>query len=311
MVKDRSKSGYKVRKNRRRTAYKATLLVFLVLLISIMAVNRLNLMQKDVPVKKDFLQLWASGNFEEVYLHSRDQLSQKPLDYFLLTVHGFSAYELAIAQITNYNTLVYIDNCIWSLRKALLFKEGQSDGRLLYVLGKAYYYKGTGYSDLAIKYLEMAIENGYDEVDIPQYLGLAYISAKDYRSSVVAFTRALNSSFASDTLLLSIAGSYIALGEDDAARAYLMRCLEISMDSQMIFNARLYLGEILFRKGDLIEAEAEYLKVAEESGGNAEAHYRLGELYSLNGETVRARAEWRKAVQIDPAHIPARSRLNI
>jgi tetratricopeptide (TPR) repeat protein len=264
--------------------------------------------------RKVFLQLWDIQGYEEIYRLSSEQLSQKPLDFFLLTIHGFSAYQLAIAQINSFNMLNFMDTCIWSLRKALLFKEGANDGRLFYVLGKAYYYKGSGYGDLAIKYLKKAGDIGFDADDIPEYLGLAYASVRDYRNSVAAFTLALDpreDDSSLDTLLLAIANSYSALDEYETAQSYLIRCLDISRDSNAIFTARLNLGEILFKKGDIAGAEEQYLKVNEESGGNAEAHFRLGELYTAQGETVRGRAEWRRAVQIDPSHRLARERLNI
>ena len=317
MANKSSKSAYKTRHSRGRIAYKVILPVILISLALFLSVNIFNFNDKDSPDKKEMLQLWAAGAFEQIYSLSSEQLIQKPLDYFLLTINGFSAYQLAIAQINNFSMLSYIDNCIWSLRKALLFREGPTDGRLLYVLGKAYYYKGTGYNDLAIRYLEKAVKAGYAERDIPEYLGMAYINIRDYRNSVAAFTRALNTpgpdgKFSpSDTLLLSIAGSYIALGEDDSAYAYLLQCLEVSRDSKMIFAARLTLGDILLRRGDLDGAEEQYAKVIAESGGNAEAYFRLGELFNRRGETVRARAEWRRAVQTDPVHMGARARLNM
>ena len=315
MGKNNSRSAYRGRKGRRWIIYRAILLIFIVFL-AFLSIYFINLNQKNIPARKDLLQLWASNQFEELYQISGEQLLQKPLDYFLLTIHGFSAYQLAIAQINNFSMLTYIDNCIWSLRKALLLKEGREDGRLFYVLGKAYYYKGTGYGDLAVKYLEKSGETGYWEKDIPEYLGMSYINIKDYSSSISAFAGALNNtagsgSSPSDTLLLSIANSYIALDEDDAAYAYLARCLEVSKDSKIISAARLSLGDILFRRGDLDGAEEQCVRVINETGGSADAHYRLGEIYSRQGEPVRARAEWRRAVQIDPSHASARSRLNL
>ncbi|MCL2479039.1 MAG: tetratricopeptide repeat protein [Treponema sp.] len=279
-------------------------------LCSALTVGIVNIAKKDKPDKNDLLQLWADRSFDEVYTLSGEQLVQKPLDYFLLTIHGFAAFQIAIAQIDNFSMLSYIDNCIWSLRKAFL-SEGKTDGRLLYVLGKAYFYKGTSYSDLAVKYLQQALDSGYTETDIPEYLGMAYINIKDYRSSVAAFSQALNSSAPSDTLLLSIAGSYTALGDDDSAYAYLTRCVDVSKDSTTIFAARLSMGDILLKKGDFDGAEEQYTMVINDSGGNAEAYYRLGELYNQRGETVKARAEWRRAVQIDPANANARARLNL
>ena len=74
---------------------------------------------------------------------------------------------------------------------------------------------------------------------------------------------------------------------------------------------RLNLGEILLKNGDIANAENQYSLAINESGGNAEAHFRLGEIYSTLGETIRSRAEWRKAIQIDPSHRLARTRLNM
>ena len=317
MVRAHSQFIYKARQYRKQTITKAALFAIIVILAALIPLAYLNIMGKRGPDRKELLQLWESSAFDEVFLISEEQLAQKPLDYFLLTTHGFSAYQLAMAQINSFNMLIFIDNCIWSLRKALLFKEGLNDGRLFYVLGKAYYYKGTGYGDLAVRYLEKARSIGFYSRDISEYLGLTYASIRDYRSSVEAFSRYLhspieNNDFSpSDMLLLSIATSYIALGEDEIAQAYLVQCLDTSKDSNLVSIAHLNLGEILSRRGDLAGAEAQYIKVIEGGGDNAEARYLLGELYNTKGETIRARAEWRRAIQIDPSHRLARARLNM
>jgi tetratricopeptide (TPR) repeat protein len=180
------------------------------------------------------------------------------------------------------------------------------------VLGKAYYYKGSGYTDLAIKFLESAREEAYQAWDIPEYLGLAYAGVQDYRKSVASFSLALNyAEQPSDLLLLSIARSYIELEESDTARAYLVRCVEVSKDSNNRARARLLLGGVMAKAGDLKGAEEQYLAIVDEGNENAEAHYRLGELYNAGGDTAKARAEWRRAVRIDPAYGPARARLNL
>ncbi|MDR3334543.1 MAG: tetratricopeptide repeat protein [Treponema sp.] len=269
--------------------------------------------------REELLQLWEAGSYTQTFDLSKERLLAKPMDHFLLMVHGFAAYQLAIAQINNFDTLTYIDTGIWSLRKALLSREAPRDGRLQYVLGKAYYYKGVDYADLAIKFLEEARSLSYNAQDIPEYLGLAYAAVHNYQKSVASFTLALYPVEAevtedlntSDLLLLSIAHSYIALNESDAAYPYLLRCVEQSRDSKVVVKARLLLGSILGKGGDNAGAEAQYTAILAESGENAEAHYQLGELFAADGNPTRARAEWRRAVRIDPAHVPARKRLNM
>ena len=301
---------------RKRVFQKATLAVILLLLLLLVPLVYFKQKGTGGNERKELRDTFESGAFNSSYNLSGEMLKEKPLDSFLLTIHGFSAYQLAIAQINSFDTLSYINDCIWALRKALLLKDSSSDGRIFYVLGKAYYYKGSGYADLAINYLERSRASAYRAADIPEYLGMAYAAIKDFRSSVAAFALALTGEDAfnagpSDILLLSIARSYLALEETDLGQSYLVRCLETSKDSRTITAARLLLAEVLFKNGDLPEAEAEYLKIIDENGEHAEARYQLGELYASAGDTTRARAEWRRAIRFDPVHSAARRRLNL
>ncbi|MDR0456529.1 MAG: tetratricopeptide repeat protein [Treponema sp.] len=286
--------------------------------------------------RRELVQFWEAGSYNEVYNRSQAALAARPLDYFLLTMHGFSAYQLGISQINSLNAERYFDDCVRSLRKALLLKNSLNDGRLYYVLGKAYNYRDENYADLAVKYLEKAGGLSYNAADIPEYLGLAYAAVGDYRNSVTAFAEALviqnrgnngppdewssgerpsderpSGERPSGLLLLSIARSYFALDEFEQARAYLQRCVEVSPDSRIVFSARLLLSDVLQKTGDNNGAKQQLLDILGEAGENAEAHYQLGELYALQGEATRARAEWRLALRADPAHLKARTRLSM
>jgi tetratricopeptide (TPR) repeat protein len=315
--------------HRKQTLYTVFVAVFVILIIGLLLLFLIPWSNKAGNEKNELVQLWEVGSYDEVFRVSGEMLQEKPLDYFLLILHGFSSYQLAIAQINNFDTLTYIDTCIWSLRKALLSKEGAVDGHVQYVLGKAYYYKGFGFADLAVRFLEEARRASYTAQDIPEYLGLSYAALQDYRNSVASFTLALDPGdevqavkegegeetkdirYPSDLLLLSIARSYLALEDVDTAHAYLQRCVDISKDSRTMVVARLLLGSILSKNGDVKGAEAQYMAILAEGGENADAHYQLGELYAGGGDPIRARAEWRKAYSIDPSHKPTRVRLNM
>jgi len=262
--------------------------------------------------RRELLRIWNDGDYELAYQISKTSLIDKPVDYFLLTINGFSAYQMGISQINNQNTISYIDECIFSLRKALIQKEALKDGRVYYVLGKAYGYKGAEYSDLAVKFLEMAGNLSYKADDIPEYLGLSYAAYGDYRKSVESFTQAFIPGVQpSDNLLLSISRSYMAMEDYSMAQSYLLRCVEYSADSKSVVLSRFMLAEIYMVYNDLENAEKQYLTILETSGDNAEVRYQLGELYNLRGDTTRARSEWRMAYRQDPAHAKARARLNI
>jgi tetratricopeptide (TPR) repeat protein len=330
MFKVRSRSNYGTQIHRKQTVSRVVIFIFIGFLIT-SGVMVFGAWRSRIGYERqEILQLWEKGSYENVFKITREKLQNRPLDFFLLTSHGMASYQLAMAQINHSDTIIYIDECIWSLRKALLVHEGTKDGRIPYVLGKAYYEKGTGYADLAVKYLKKAREVSYNARDIPEYLGLAYAGIHDYHNSIAAFTLALNpvhdskgndetekwlypegAAYPQDLLFLSIARSYLELNESDAAKAYLLRCIETSRDSQSIVTARLLLGGILENSDDKEGAEAQYLTIIEETGENAEAHYRLGELYASRGDTTRSRFEWRTAMRIDPTHKQARIRLNI
>jgi tetratricopeptide (TPR) repeat protein len=271
---------------------------------------------------KELLALWEAGDYAGAFEFSGRELDSNPLNYLALTINGFSAYQLGIAQINNSDTLKFIDRCVWSLRKALLTGGTSNRGELCYVLGKAYYHKGPAFADLAVNFLEQAQALSFRARDISEFLGLSYANIRDYRSSVAAFAQALeprDESAPPDLLLISIARSYMALGDIDGeapsgeylgmAKPYLIRCIETSRDINTITAGRLLYGEILAKEGNIREAEDQYRLALDETGGNAEAYYRLGELYADRGETARAWAEWRRAVQVDPAHKKARQRL--
>jgi tetratricopeptide (TPR) repeat protein len=272
--------------------------------------------------KKELLALWESGAYAEAFEFSKQELSEKPLDCLTLTINGFSAYQLGIAQINSLDTLKFIDQCIWSLRKALLTRQISNRGELCYVLGKAYYHKGPAFADLAAAFLEQAQALSFQARDIYEFLGLSYARIRDYRSSIAAFAQVLaphDEAGSSDLLLISIARSYMALGDIEGeapqgeylamAKPYLIRCIDTSRDINTITTGRLLYAEILMYEGNTGEAEDQYRLVQEETGGNAEAYYRLGELYAARGETARAWAEWRRAIRVDPAHKKARQRL--
>jgi len=262
--------------------------------------------------KKSLIKYWEDGLWETTYEKSRDCLAVKPMDAFFLTINGFSAYQVAQAQVNNEETLVFIDESIQSLRKALLDKNADKDGRIRYVLGKAYYAKGPDYADLAVKYLEEAKAVNFSAGDINEYLGLSYAAVKDYRKSVEAFTASLDPSGGEelDLLLMYIARSYIGLEDWETAKAYLQRCADTSKDVDVMLKARMLLGKVLVNEGDADAAISVYESVLETAGENAEASFEIGEIYAARGETIRARAAWRRAYRADRTFEPVLARLN-
>jgi tetratricopeptide (TPR) repeat protein len=268
---------------------------------------------RDAGIKREILRDWENAAYAEAFAKCAGALEKHPLDHFLLTLNGFVSYQLAVSQINAADTLVYLDRCIWSLRKALLKKNADRDGRIRYVLGKAYFEKGRDYADLAIRYLEEAEAAGYRAYDISEYLGLAYEAVREYRKSVEVLSRSLDpnkNGEDSDRLLLAIALSYTGLEDWENARAYLARCIEQTRDTEKALTARLMLGKVVKNSGDISGAEKIFDEVLE-TVESAEASYELGEIYAAQGDAVRSRAAWRRAYRADANYKPARVRLNM
>ncbi|MDR2553487.1 MAG: hypothetical protein LBD31_10045 [Treponema sp.] len=265
---------------------------------------------RELQTKRELLDLWEAKNYNDAYKKSREGLSRRPLDSLFLTVNGFTSYQAAVSQIDQAGAFAYVEECIWSLRKALLGRNSDRNGRIRYVLGKAYYIKGPEYADLAVKYLEEAKAASCEAGDLNEYLGLAYAALKDYPRSVEALTGSLSSGEeGSDLLLLSIAQSYMGMEDWDSARTYLIRCAEVSRDEDVVIKSRLLLSRALRGAGDTGGAETALGWILE-NVENAEAAYELGEIYAERGETIRARAAWRRAYRADRNYGPAQIRLN-
>jgi tetratricopeptide (TPR) repeat protein len=289
--------------------------VFIVILLSVSVPLLLGSSDKFGDERKTLKNLWENGSYKETFEISKQMLSDMPMDYNMLIVYGFSAYQLALGQITEADKDSWVDACIESLRKALLVKSSVMDGPIYYVLGKAYFSKGPDYAELAVKFLETAQKTSYSSPDMFECLGLAYAAIHQYRSSVQAFSSALNvqedAELVSAQLLLAIAKSYIELEDFERATEYLNRCIVTSKDYKMVVRVRLDLGSIFFKQGDFSASEDQYQIILKDTGENADARFQLGEIYAAKNDPIRARAEWRKAIRIDPVHAPTRQRLSL
>lgn len=307
----RSKRAVYIESLKKKIAIRRVLAVFLVAAGIVALVFSVVLVKKIIHTDNSrALTLWRESDYQSVYILSIDNLKENPLSPFWLTMKGFSAYQLASAQITVQETEDFINEAVYALRQALLNKDQAADPRIHYVLGKAYYIKGEYYADLAIDHLETARNMGYDPLDLAEFLGLSYSRIGKYQESIEAFTRALGD-YPSDLLLLALARNYAALDDTMNSSAYLLRCIDQTKDIDTKNQARVQLGINYIHENDWPAAQEVLNAVLAEEDQNAEAHYRLGEVFQGLGDSVKARSEWRKALRIDPSHASSRERLKL
>lgn len=254
---------------------------------------------------KEIKNAWASYDYQKVYELSKSYLNENPYNNTALTYYSYSCFFIAQAQTDTLQAQTYLDECINNIRIALYESSKSLTPQLQYMLGRAYFYKNTitthYYADLAVKYLLLAKENGYEADDISEYLGLSYASLGMTMESISAFTEALLVR-ESDALLLSIAEQYYKANEYTAAEQYLFRIIKNSENDEVVLKSQILLGNIYIDKEDYDAALEEFNNVLKKNENSADAHYGIGVIYEKQGNMVKARSEWRTALKMQVNH---------
>lgn len=256
---------------------------------------------------------WSQYDYLQVYEQGKIFLQENPYNNTALTYYGYACFYLGVSQNDTFQAQEYLDESINNLRLAMYDASKSLLPQLQYMLGKAYFYKNTistyYYADLAIKYLNLAKENGYKADDISEYLGLSYASLGKTYESISAFTEALIVR-ESDSLLLSIAEQYYKAGELNAAEQYLFRIINNCTNDEIVLKSKIQLGTICLDKEDYDNALIQFNEVLEKNENSADAHYGIGLIYEKQNNLVKARSEWRTALKIQVNHPGALKKLS-
>ena len=253
-------------------------------------------------------ELWDQQRYEEINIQCESVLASEPLNVRALLYSGFSYFYRGVNQFSFEDKIALFDQSIAQLRKARLLEIGDLEGRLYYVLGKAYYYKGKFYADLTIRYLVIAVESGYVADDTYEYLGLAYSELGRYEESAENFLKAVEQE-PTDMRYLALAQAYFNQGLTARSEEYLLRTLNETTDSAVENKTRFLLGKIYLESDQLTKAEDQYRRILEKTPKSADAYYFLGEIFLRHDKITEARYNWRQAYNIDPSHYGARLRL--
>ena len=256
---------------------------------------------------------WNDYDYAVVYDNSALILVEKPFNNAALTLHGYSAFFLALEETNTSQAQTLLDEAINNIRVALLNAKPKTFAQLEYMLGKAYFYKNSMssyyyYADVAVQYLLRAQKDGYKADDIPEFLGLSYAALGMTMESIASFTEALLVR-ESDLLLLSIAEQYYKAGQDMAAAQYLYRISQDCKDERILIKSHFLLGNIYTSQEKYAEATQEFQTILEKNENNADAYYGIGVIYEKQGDVIKARSEWRKAIRIQSNHVEALKKL--
>ena len=264
--------------------------------------------QTTIP-KARVLELWAMRDYAAVLSACDLSLEVEPLDTFYITFKGFSLFYSAMAEPDREVRVSLIDSSIFTIRRSLITPDPELKADALYVLGKAYYQKGSDYHDNALKNLEAAKEAGATAPDIWEYLALASYQAGLVDTSIEYFSQAISLSPGSAELLLAAALANFEAGHLSRSEGLAIDAAVIATDAYLKERCMFLLGDIYRNTGRVEEALQHYEAIKANNPESADAWYYEGLIYQQLGDSVKARASWRKAVAIDPMNTGARQKL--
>lgn len=289
--------------------------VILVTLLVYVFVRAFSGTRRDIPTANKLYSLWTEGDYQNVYDSSSLIIENNPFNITANVFKGYSSFFLALSQTDISISQTLLDETVNHLRISLYYADEDTLPQIYYMLGKAYFQKNTissyhYYSDLAVKYLELAKQSGYVSSDIPEYLGLCYADLGLTEQSLSSFTEALLVR-ESDVLLLAIAQQYYKNLQYDIAKQYLFRVNYESEDDDLVLKSKLLLADIYFAENNYAEAKNEYESILLKDDSIADAYFGLGNVYEKLGDIAKARSEWRKTLKVQINHSGAISKLGL
>lgn len=258
---------------------------------------------------EDVEQLWSEQQFDLIISLTEEILVEEPLSAEALVFNGMAHYFHATSNVDSDRSREHLEKAVARLRRALVLEQTPHRREVEYTLGLTYFQRGEYYTDLAVDHLSRALELGFEDAAIHEYLGLAYRDLGNYEESVEHLQAAADLA-PRDITYLTIAETFDNSGNGTDAREYLDRVITGSEKPQLVHRARLLMGRLSLEEGQLEEAYRQFSLVLEENPNSADAQYYLGEYYLEQDDRVRARAHWRNALNLDSGHLEALQRLD-
>ncbi|MBN2617665.1 MAG: hypothetical protein JXR64_05060 [Spirochaetales bacterium] len=251
--------------------------------------------------EQDLNKLWEEKKYSQIVTICDEVLETNFLELNYLFFHGISNFYLGISQISLEMKIPLINQSIVSLRKAFILADGDLEGDIAYVLGKAYYYKGENYSDLTIKYLDIALEEGYLGKDIYEFKGLAYYELGQYRKSINEF-EFLPEERHSPEINYIISKAYGQIGEYNKQEKYLLEILDNSSQINVKLDSRLDLSKLYFNDGNYNKAIDQVNEILKIRADDFDAALILSKSLFLIGNESEAKKILRKLLKQKPGN---------
>lgn len=252
-----------------------------------------------------YSEMWEKKQYAEIISYGGTVLEKNPMDRNTLIFTGYANFYQGISILDMEERNACMEKAVVLLRQALL-TGGKENTDVMYVLGKAYYHLGYFYCDLAIKYLNEALNRHCESKDIYEYLGLAYSKLDMWSHAIENFEKSMEVN-PSDVLTLTLAQEYIKAGNMDKAGYYLDKA---GADNAVLGEKKLILqGQRHLALREFDKAVEYFSKVLDLNPGSADAYYYIGEVYEAKGDMQKAKAHWRKAYNLNPDHHKSKLKL--
>lgn len=256
----------------------------------------------------DAIQLWQEGRFHEVEEITTAHLMRYPLDDVSLSLRGFSRFYIAMELVQPDAVQEKLVQTVQDLRRVLLLPAPQLHPQVRYVLGKAYFHRGEFFYPAALEELRRAREMGISQLDLLEYMALAYRARGELDNAIAHFREAVDLA-GEDVHRLSLADLYIIQGDHGTADSLLENVTRRTSDVTLLQHGLLSLGRSQRLQNRYSDALETFQRVLEVNESSAEARFQKGETYLALDQNDRARFEWREALRLNPNHIESFQRL--
>ena len=256
----------------------------------------------------DAIQLWQDRQYHQVEETTTVHLARYPMDDVSMTLRGLARFYIAMDLVQPEEVQEKLVESVQDLRRVLLLTAPQLEPQVRYVLGKAYFHRGAFFYDAAIEELHRARMAGIEQLDLLEYLALAYRENGEVAEAIRYFREAVDMA-GEDIHRLSLADLLILQGSYGQADALLVAVTDQTADVTLLQHGLLSLGRSYRAQGRNEEALQVFERVFTVNDTSAEARFQMGETHLAMDRGDRARFEWREALRLNPNHIESFQRL--
>lgn len=180
-----------------------------------------------------------------------------------------------------------------ALAKAIAMAPHRAD--LLFNMGSVY--QSARDNRTAIKLFKRAIAEGDSSTETEFALALGYFNFGNYEEAISTCLEIAKVNPTFDQALLLLGRSYAGMSKNEEAAAAIRRALAVNPECEQCY---LHLSLVLLDMGNDAEATVLLRKVIQINPSNASAHFQLGKTLAKQKENTKAIEELQRAIELEP-----------